>query len=84
MLLLRVRLPDRPGALGAVASALGTIGADINLVEIVERHDGVGVNDFILDLPPDQTVGSLVAACDSLPGVEVQWVRTTHAVVAST
>lgn len=75
MLLLRVHLPDRPGALGAVASALGGIGADISLVEIVERRGGVGVNDFILDLPPDQTVTSLVAACDGLPGVEVQWVR---------
>ena len=75
MLLLRVRLPDRPGALGAVASALGAIGADINLVEIVERRGGVGLNDFMLDLPAEQTVRSLVAACDSLPGVEVQWVR---------
>jgi ACT domain-containing protein len=75
MLLLRVQLPDRPGALGAVASVLGALGADISLVEIVERRGGVGVNDFILDLPPDQTVPSLVAACDSLPGVEVHWVR---------
>lgn len=75
MLLLRVLLPDRPGALGAVASALGAIGTDINLVEIVERRGGVGVNEFILDLPSGQTVPSLVAACDSLPGVQVEWVR---------
>lgn len=37
MLLLRVVLPNRPGALGAVASAVGEIGANINLVGIVEN-----------------------------------------------
>jgi hypothetical protein len=75
VLLLRVRLPNRPGALGAVASALGAVGADINLVEIVEKRGAVEVDEFILDLPSGQTVRSLVAACDSLPGVQVQWVR---------
>ncbi len=75
VLLLRVRLPNRPGALGAVASALGGIGADINLVEIVEKRGEVEVEELILDLPTDQSVESLVAACDSLAGVEVQWVR---------
>jgi hypothetical protein len=75
VLLLRVLLPNRPGGLGAVASAMGAIGADINLVEIVEKRGETEVEEFILDLPPHQTVRSLVAACDSLPGVEVQWVR---------
>ena len=72
---MRVRLPNQPGGLGAVASALGGIGADINLVEIIEKRGDVEVEEVILDLPSDQSVGSLVAACDSLPGVEVQWVR---------
>jgi hypothetical protein len=35
VLLMRVALPNRPGSLGAVATALGSIGAQINLVEIV-------------------------------------------------
>jgi len=75
VLLLRLLLPNRPGGLGAVASALGAIGADINLVEIVEKRGDTEVEEFILDLPPDQTVRSLVAACDSLPGIQVEWVR---------
>ena len=75
VLLMRVRLPNRPGALGAVASALGLIGADINLVEIVEKRGDVEVDEFIFDLPSSQTVESLVAACDSLDKVQVEWVR---------
>ena len=72
---MRVRLPNRPGALGAVASELGRIGADINLVEIVEKRGTVEVDEFILDLPSDRSVDSLVAACDGLAEVAVLWVR---------
>ena len=68
-------MPNRPGALGAVASALGAIGADINLVEIVEKRGEIAVEEFILDLPPTQTVEALVAACDRLESVQVEWVR---------
>lgn len=72
---MRVQLPSVPGALGTLASALGEIGADISLVEIVERHGQVEVDELILDLPPLLTVESLVATCDHLTGVEVLWVR---------
>ena len=38
--LLRVELPDVPGSLGRVASAIGEAGGDIEAIEIVEkRHD---------------------------------------------
>ncbi|HEY5981257.1 MAG TPA: amino acid-binding protein [Microlunatus sp.] len=72
---MRVSLPNRPGALGAVASALGRIGADISLVEIVEKRGDVEVDEFILDLPASQSVATLVAACDCVTGVQVQSVR---------
>lgn len=50
-IVLVVSLPDRPGALGAVASRLGAIGADITDVRVARRH-GAGVDDtFHLDLP---------------------------------
>ena len=38
-MLVRVWLPDRPGALGLVASRIGSVGADIVGVDVVERGD---------------------------------------------
>ncbi|MCW2838256.1 MAG: amino acid-binding domain protein, partial [Marmoricola sp.] len=39
--LLRVELPDVPGSLGRLASAIGSAGGNIDAIEIVERtHDG--------------------------------------------
>ncbi len=74
MFLMRVTLPDRPGSLGAVATAMGRVGGDINAVEIVEKADGVVVDDFIVDLPPNQLPESLVTACQHLEGVRVEWI----------
>lgn len=72
--LVRVQLPDRPGSLGAVASALGGICADINAVEIVEKGEEYVVDDFILDLPPDRMPESIFTACQALAGVSVEWI----------
>lgn len=72
--LMRVLLPDRPGSLGRVATALGNVGADINAVEIVDKGDGEVVDDFIVDLPHDHLPERLVTACNALDGVRVQWI----------
>lgn len=74
MFLLRVAIPDRPGSLGAVASALGTILADISAVEIVEKHDGLVVDDFMVEVPTGTPPDALVTACSTLEGVRVLWV----------
>ncbi len=71
--LLRVALPDRPGSLGAVATAMGTVGADISAVEIVEKYEGYAVDDFMLELPSGAPPDSLITACVSVEGVEVVW-----------
>ena len=36
---LRIWLPDRPGALGLVASRIGAVGGDIEAVDILDRAD---------------------------------------------
>ncbi len=74
MFLMRVALPDRPGSLGAVASAMGSVGADITAVEIVEKRGDDVVDDFILILPPDKLPDSLISACHGLDGVRVEWI----------
>src|SRR3954454_11533419 len=72
--LMRVTLPDRPGSLGAVATAMGGVGGDINAVEIVEKGSGVVVDDFIVDLPPYPLPETIVTACQTLEGVRVEWI----------
>lgn len=73
--LLRVQLPDRPGALGALATAIGTTGADILSVDIVERGSGVAVDDLVVELPSGRLPDVLITAAESVDGVEVDAVR---------
>jgi hypothetical protein len=73
--LLRLMLPDRPGALGAVATALGAVGADILSVDVVERSPGFAVDDLVLELPPDKLADSLLTAAASIEGVRVESIR---------
>jgi hypothetical protein len=49
--LLRLVLPDRPGILGAVATALGHAGIDIVSLDVLERSGGVAVDDIVVKLP---------------------------------
>jgi len=73
--LLRLIIPDRPGSLGTVATALGEVNADIHAIEIVEhrRENGTAVDDIVVDLPPGVLPDRLVSACNSVPDVEVIW-----------
>jgi len=73
--LIRVQLPDRPGTLGAVASALGEIGADILSVDVVERGGGVAIDDLVVELPSGRLPDVLITAAESIEGVEVDAVR---------
>jgi hypothetical protein len=73
--LIRVQLPDSPGTLGAVASALGAIGADILSVDVVERGSGVAIDDLVVELPSGRLPDTLITAAESVHGVEVDAVR---------
>lgn len=73
--LLRVELPDVPGSLGRVATAIGAGGGDIEAIEIVEhRPDGTAVDDVLLELAPGVMPDSVVSACNAVEGVRVIWI----------
>ena len=73
--LLRVELPDVPGSLGRVATAIGEAGGDIEAIEIVEhRRDGTAVDDVLLETAPGAMPDSIVSACNKLDGVRVIWI----------
>ena len=77
---MRVVLPDVPGSLGTLASALGRAGADIEAIEVVERRpDDTVVDDVLLELPPRVMPDALVTACHALDGVEVEWISRYNA-----
>lgn len=78
--LLRVELPDVPGSLGSLASALGEAGADIEAIEIVEhRQDGRAVDDVLLELPSNVMPDALITACHTMDGVKVHWISRYNA-----
>lgn len=73
--LLRVELPDVPGSLGRLASAIGDAGGDIQAIEIVEKHHGgTAVDDVFLEMPPGSMPDSVVSTANALEGVRVLWI----------
>ncbi|MDR0991203.1 MAG: amino acid-binding protein, partial [Propionibacteriaceae bacterium] len=79
MFLLRLQLPESPGTLGQVASAVGAIGGNICSLEIIDRGPDWAIDDFIVELPGEVMPDTLVSACQSIPGVQVLWVSRHHA-----
>ncbi|BDX33220.1 amino acid-binding protein [Mycobacterium antarcticum] len=73
--LLRVELEDRPGSLGSLAVALGSVGADILSLDVVERSAGYAVDDLCVDLPPGAMPDMLITAAEKLNGVYVDSIR---------
>ena len=73
--LLRIQLVARPGSLGSLAVALGSVGADILSLDVVERSAGSAIDDLVIELPPGAMPDTLITAAESLPGVRVDSVR---------
>jgi hypothetical protein len=72
---VRVWLPDRPGALGAVASRIGAVRGDVVGIEILERGAGRAVDELIVELPDESLLALLVAEIAQVDGVDVEDVR---------
>jgi hypothetical protein len=72
--LLRVWLPDRPGALGAVASRIGAVRGDIVGIDVLERDDGVAIDEFGVVLSDAELLPLLVREVEEVDGCRVEHV----------
>ena len=67
---LQVVLPDRPGSLGAVASAIGFAGGDIRGLVVMKSEDGRGYDDITVAVPGSDP-SDLIEGLTAIGGVEV-------------
>ena len=77
--MVRVLLPDRPGALGLVASRIGAVGGDIIAIHILERNEGRAVDEFVIELAGDHLTELLRSEIHEVDGVQVDDVREVRA-----
>jgi hypothetical protein len=75
---VRVWLPDRPGALGAVASRIGAVRGDVIAIDVLERGGGRAVDELTVSLADPALVDLLVAEIGEVDGVDVEDVRPHH------
>jgi hypothetical protein len=74
--LVRVWLPDRPGALGLVASRIGAVDGDIVGIDVLERGENVAVDEFAVLLARSVAIDLLVREIEEVDGASVEEVRT--------
>ena len=72
---VRIWVPDRPGALGAVASRIGAVRGDLVGIDILERGGGRAIDELLVDLPDDGLVPLLISEVSEVDGVDVEDVR---------
>ena len=76
--LIRVQLPDRPGALGAVASRIGSVGGDVVSIDILQRDNGVVVDELGVGLAGDHLLGLLRDEILEVDGVSIETLRAVE------
>lgn len=68
--IVRVCVPDRPGALATVAAAFADAGADIEAVDVVESRDGVALDDLVVVIERG-SVRALIDRIEALDEVDL-------------
>jgi len=76
---VRVWLPDRPGALGQVASRIGAVRGDVVGIEILERGGGSAIDELVVSLPDDVSRELLLAEIGQVDGVAIEDLRSIEA-----
>lgn len=70
--LLRVSVPDRPGALGLLAGAIGSAGGDITAVDVVEREASSAIDDILIETPDATSAAAILSTVSALAGVVIE------------
>ena len=73
--MVRVWMPDRPGALGQVASRIGAVGGDVVGIDILERGAGRAIDELVVQLPDAERLPLLLKELADVDGVDVEDVR---------
>lgn len=72
---VRVWMPDRPGALGQVASRVGAVRGDVLGIEILEQGAGRVIDELTVSLPDENLLGLLTREIGAVDGVSVENIR---------
>ena len=67
---LNVAIPDRPGSLGLLASAIGAAGGDIRALAVVKSEDNKGYDDITVAIPGSDPT-DLLNVLNAIGGVQV-------------
>ena len=76
---IRVRVPDRPGALGLVASRIGAVKGDIVGIEVLDRRDGVAVDELVIVLPDEALIPAVTREIAEVDGAVTESVTVVDA-----
>ena len=68
---IRIGVPDRPGSLGAITSAIGAVGADIVKIEILESGSGRALDDVHVVVRDPAHLGAVRDRLEAVAGVTV-------------
>ncbi|MGB0111959.1 MAG: hypothetical protein WBP59_01945 [Ilumatobacteraceae bacterium] len=74
-IVVRVWMPDRPGALGQVASRVGAVRGDVLSIEVLEQGGGRAIDELTVALPSRDLMRLLTAEIDAVDGVSVESIR---------
>jgi len=74
-IVVRIWMPDRPGALGQVASRIGAVRGDVLAIEILEQGGGRAIDELTVSLSSVELMPLLTAEIGAVDGVSVESIR---------
>ncbi len=78
--LIRVRVPDRPGALGLVASRIGALKSDIIGISVLDRADGSALDELAVVIPDADLIPALAHEIEEVDGATVESIEIVEGV----